>query len=70
MSSSAKWVPEDTPYVVIDSAKMERNILKMANLAKGSGVALRPHVKTHKVPAIARMQVGSGGRGDHGGEGL
>jgi D-serine deaminase-like pyridoxal phosphate-dependent protein len=63
MSSSAKWVPEDTPYVVIDSAKMERNILKMANLAKGSGVALRPHVKTHKVPAIARMQVEAGAVG-------
>ena len=63
MSSSAKWVPEDTPYVVIDRAKMERNIVKMANLAKGSGVALRPHVKTHKVPAIARKQVEAGAVG-------
>jgi D-serine deaminase-like pyridoxal phosphate-dependent protein len=63
MSSSAKWVPEDTPYVVIDSAKMERNIVKMANLAKGSGVALRPHVKTHKIPAIARKQVEAGAVG-------
>ena len=63
MSISTKWVPGDTPYLVIDSAKMERNILKMANIAKGSGVALRPHVKTHKVPAIARKQVEAGAVG-------
>jgi D-serine deaminase-like pyridoxal phosphate-dependent protein len=69
MSSSVKWVPEDTPYLVIDSAKMERNILKLANLAKGSGVALRPHVKTQGT-SHSEEAGGSGGRGDHGGEGL
>jgi len=63
MSGSAKWVPEDTPYLVIDSAKMKRNILKMANVAKRSGVALRPHVKTHKVPDIAKDQLEAGAKG-------
>ena len=63
MSGSAKWVPEDTPHLVIDSAKMKRNILKMAKVAKRSGVALRPHVKTHKVPDIARKQVEAGAVG-------
>ncbi|MDQ3862000.1 MAG: alanine racemase, partial [Actinomycetota bacterium] len=63
VSRSIGEVPGGTPYLLIDGAKMERNILKMANLAKGSGVALRPHVKTHKVPAIARKQVEAGAVG-------
>ena len=61
--NSAKGVPEGTPYLLIDGAKMGRNILKMANIARGSGVALRPHVKTHKIPSIAEDQLEAGARG-------
>ncbi len=63
ISKRAKGISEDTPYLLIDGAKMERNILKMANIAKGSGVALRPHVKTHKIPGIAKAQVEAGAKG-------
>ena len=63
MKSSAKGALEDTPYLLIDGAKMGRNILKMANVARGSGVALRPHVKTHKIPSIAKEQLEAGARG-------
>jgi D-serine deaminase-like pyridoxal phosphate-dependent protein len=42
---------------------MQKNILEMARVARASGVALRPHVKTHKVPAIARKQVEAGAVG-------
>jgi D-serine deaminase-like pyridoxal phosphate-dependent protein len=42
---------------------MQKNILEMAGVARASGVALRPHVKTHKVPAIARKQVAAGAVG-------
>jgi D-serine deaminase-like pyridoxal phosphate-dependent protein len=63
MSNSIKRAPEGTPYLLIDGAKMERNILKMANVAKGSGVALRPHVKTHKIPDIAKDQLEAGAIG-------
>ena len=63
MSNSANGGPEDTPYLLIDGAKMARNILKMANVAKGSGVALRPHVKTHKIPDIAKDQLEAGATG-------
>ena len=52
-----------TPYLLIDGAKTERNILEMAGVARESGVTLRPHVKTHKVPAIARQQVEAGAVG-------
>src|SRR5215217_5374741 len=42
---------------------MERNIQKMANVARENGVALRPHVKTHKIPGIARAQLEAGSSG-------
>ncbi len=42
---------------------MERNIRKMADVASGNGVALRPHVKTHKIPGIAREQLEAGASG-------
>jgi D-serine deaminase-like pyridoxal phosphate-dependent protein len=53
----------ETPHLLIDGAKMTRNIEKMAGVAGRNGVALRPHVKTHKIPAIARAQVGAGATG-------
>jgi D-serine deaminase-like pyridoxal phosphate-dependent protein len=52
-----------SPYVLIDGAKMERNVLKMAEVARVNGVALRPHVKTHKIPGIAREQLEAGAAG-------
>jgi D-serine deaminase-like pyridoxal phosphate-dependent protein len=52
-----------TPYVLIDGAKMESNLLKMADVAGENGVALRPHVKTHKIPGIAREQLEAGAAG-------
>src|ERR671914_2149762 len=52
-----------TPYLFIDGAKMQRNILRMADVAGGNGVALRPHVKTHKIPSIAREQLEAGAAG-------
>lgn len=55
--------PPGTPYLSVDGARMESNILKMAGIARGSGVTLRPHVKTHKIPAIARKQVEAGAVG-------
>jgi D-serine deaminase-like pyridoxal phosphate-dependent protein len=52
-----------TPYLSVDGAKMQRNILGMAEMAQERGVDLRPHVKTHKIPAIARMQIEAGAVG-------
>jgi D-serine deaminase-like pyridoxal phosphate-dependent protein len=52
-----------TPYLLIDSPKMERNIQKMAHVARENGVALRPHVKTHKIPGISRQQLEAGASG-------
>jgi D-serine deaminase-like pyridoxal phosphate-dependent protein len=52
-----------TPYLLIDGPKLERNIQKMARVARESGIALRPHVKTHKIPGIARQQLEAGASG-------
>ena len=65
MSGSEIRVGEtvETPHVSIDGVGVERNIEKMAAIAGRNGVALRPHVKTHKIPAIARAQVEAGAAG-------
>ena len=53
----------ETPAVVVDLDVLERNIGRMADWAKRHGVRLRPHAKTHKAPAIARLQLAAGASG-------
>jgi 3-hydroxy-D-aspartate aldolase len=53
----------NTPALVIDRDALERNIETMAAFAEASGVALRPHAKTHKSIDIAKLQVKAGALG-------
>ena len=53
----------DTPALVVDLDRLERNLDRMAAAARAAGVALRPHVKTHKSVTIARMQLERGAVG-------
>jgi D-serine deaminase-like pyridoxal phosphate-dependent protein len=53
----------DTPALIVDLDVLDANIERMAVLARGHGVALRPHVKTHKSPWVARRQVARGAVG-------
>lgn len=53
----------DTPALVVDLPTLERNLIAMQRLADGFGLALRPHTKTHKSPALARRQLEAGARG-------
>lgn len=46
----------ETPAVLIDLDRLEANIRRWQVHADASGVKLRPHIKTHKVPAIAELQ--------------
>ncbi len=46
----------DTPALVVDLDPLERNLDLMANAARGAGIALRPHAKSHKCPDIALLQ--------------
>jgi D-serine deaminase-like pyridoxal phosphate-dependent protein len=52
-----------TPAVVVDLDVLEGNIARMAARARETGVKLRPHAKTHKVPEIARLQLDAGAAG-------
>jgi D-serine deaminase-like pyridoxal phosphate-dependent protein len=53
----------DTPSMVVDESILHRNIAEMAALSRSLGVALRPHIKTHKTPQIARLQLAAGAIG-------
>jgi D-serine deaminase-like pyridoxal phosphate-dependent protein len=53
----------DTPALVLDLDALERNLDRMAALARGAGKGLRPHAKTHKSPEIARLQLARGAVG-------
>ncbi len=53
----------ETPSVLIDLDRMERNITRMQARCDDAGVKLRPHIKTHKIPDIARMQIEAGAIG-------
>jgi D-serine deaminase-like pyridoxal phosphate-dependent protein len=52
-----------TPRAFIDRPRLQHNIAAMQALASSAGVRLRPHAKTHKSPAIARMQLDAGAVG-------
>ncbi len=58
----SKW-ELDTPALVVDLDKMEQNIKTVHTRLQGTGVGVRPHVKTHKCPAIAKMQIDAGAVG-------
>ena len=53
----------DTPTMVIDDAIMNLNISEMQTMANSYGVNLRPHIKTHKMPEVARRQIAAGAVG-------
>jgi len=62
------WLRHDsrvngTPRLVVDLAIMQANIDRAAALAAARGLVLRPHVKTHKTPEIARLQLAAGAVG-------
>jgi D-serine deaminase-like pyridoxal phosphate-dependent protein len=52
-----------TPALVVDRVRLLINIEHMAARARSLGVALRPHAKTHKSPAIAALQREHGAAG-------
>jgi D-serine deaminase-like pyridoxal phosphate-dependent protein len=53
----------DTPRVVVDVARVGANIDRAQRVMAERGIALRPHAKTHKSVAVARMQLAAGAAG-------
>src|SRR5574341_353856 len=53
----------DTPVVTIDLDIMEANITRLQSYLDTHGIANRPHIKTHKIPEIAQLQMAAGAIG-------
>jgi D-serine deaminase-like pyridoxal phosphate-dependent protein len=53
----------DTPALLIDLDTMERNLRRVAGYAREHSLRLRPHTKTHKIPALGRKQIEMGAVG-------
>jgi len=49
-----------TPALIVDVAALDRNIARMARFFAEGTCRLRPHVKAHKTPEIARRQLAAG----------
>ena len=58
----SKW-DLDTPCLCVDLDRLEHNLDQMQTTITRNGIASRPHAKTHKCPAIARLQLATGSVG-------
>lgn len=53
----------ETPAVIVFLDRLENNIERVQRLIARQGIGNRPHIKTHKIPAIGRMQITAGATG-------
>ena len=53
----------ETPVLTVDLDRVERNIASLQAYCDEHGLANRPHIKTHKLPQVARLQVDAGAVG-------
>ncbi|MFN4171646.1 MAG: alanine racemase [Pseudorhodobacter sp.] len=52
-----------TPAVLVDLDTAEANIDRFQRHADAAGVRVRPHIKTHKLPLLAKRQIAAGAVG-------
>nr|MBA3642406.1 alanine racemase [Acidobacteriota bacterium] len=52
-----------TPCVLVDTARVERNLKRLQSSVSTRGLRLRPHAKTHKSIELARRQIAGGAIG-------
>lgn len=53
----------ETPCVIVDRDRLQDNIQSIQGIANTHKINLRPHIKTHKCPEIAKMQIKEGAVG-------
>ncbi|MBI4538437.1 MAG: alanine racemase [Gemmatimonadetes bacterium] len=65
MSSNVPQTIHDveTPVPLVDVARMQANIERTAAYCRDHGIGWRPHVKTHKTPELAAIQLSAGAIG-------
>lgn len=52
-----------TPMPVIDEDRLAANIARAQDYMTAHGLSFRPHIKTHKIPSVARAQIDAGAAG-------
>jgi D-serine deaminase-like pyridoxal phosphate-dependent protein len=52
-----------TPALLVDLDVVDENVRQATLVLEGTGILLRPHVKTHRTPALAYRQIGPLARG-------
>lgn len=62
-TAAARLDDLDTPAVLVDLDRVEANIARAQAYADRHRLALRPHVKTHKLPTLAHRQAREGAVG-------
>jgi D-serine deaminase-like pyridoxal phosphate-dependent protein len=55
--------PLSTPALVVDLDVFEANVAAMEDMLRGTGKTVRPHIKTHRTPELAKRQLGGAARG-------
>jgi D-serine deaminase-like pyridoxal phosphate-dependent protein len=63
MQTGSVVAQAESPALVIDERILDANLARMAAFSASTGLALRPHVKTHKSVEIARRQIAAGAIG-------
>ena len=53
----------ETPAVTVDMDIMEDNLRRVQAYLSKHGIANRPHIKTHKIPALGKLQMQAGAVG-------
>ena len=53
----------ETPAVTVDLDIMEDNIRRVQSHVSKHGIGFRPHIKTHKIPALGKLQMQAGAVG-------
>ena len=53
----------DTPALLVRRPILEQNLRRLQAVADKAGLELRPHIKAHKTPEIAQMQIRAGAVG-------
>lgn len=53
----------ETPIGVLDLPRVRANAKRAADYARAHGLGWRPHIKTHKSTAVARIQLDAGAQG-------
>lgn len=59
----SKYEQIDTPALLIDKDIMMENLRFMQDKANQYHVNLRPHIKTHRMPELAKLQMQEGAVG-------